>query len=63
MQKAALYAAAVIFAIVGIVHFARYFLRPKLVVGATAIPLYVSLIAEIVLAVLTVWMILAARSP
>ena len=63
MQKAALYAAAVIFAIVGIVHLARYFLRLELVVGATAIPLSVSLIAGIVLAVLAVWRIRAARDP
>ena len=63
MQIPALYAAAVIFAIVGIAHFVRYFLRPKLVVGATTIPLSVSLIAGIVLAVLAVWRIRAARSP
>ncbi len=62
MQKAALYAASVIFAIVGVVHFVRYFLRLEVVVGATAIPLLVSLIAGMVLVVLTVWMILAARS-
>ena len=62
MQKPALYTASVIFAIVGIAHFVRYFLGAKLVVGATAIPLLVSLIAGIVLAVLTVWMVRAARS-
>ena len=61
MQKPALYTAAVIFAIVGIAHFVRYFLRLEFILGATAIPLLVSLIAGIVLAVLTVWMILAAR--
>ncbi len=63
MQKAALYTASVIFAIVGIVHFVRYFLGAKLVVGATAIPLSVSLVAGIVLALLAVWMIRAARDP
>ena len=63
MQKPALYAASVIFAIVGIAHFGRYFLGAKLVVGSVAIPLSVSLIAGIVLAVLTVWMVRAARSP
>ncbi len=62
MPRPALYAAAVIFAIVGIAHFVRYFLGVKFIPGATAIPLSVSLIAGIVLAVLTVWMILAARS-
>ncbi len=61
MQKPALYTAAVIFAIVGIAHFVRYFLGTEFILGATAIPLSVSLIAGIVLAVLTVWMILAAR--
>ncbi|MCH8098168.1 MAG: hypothetical protein IID53_13945 [Proteobacteria bacterium] len=63
MQKPALYTASVIFAIVGIAHFVRYFLRLKFILGATAIPLSVSLIAGIVLAVLTVWMVRAARSP
>ncbi len=63
MQKPALYTASVIFAIVGIVHFVRYFLRLEFILGATAIPLSVSLIAGIVLAVLTGWMVLAARSP
>ena len=63
MPKPALYTAAVIFAIVGIAHFVRYFLGTEIVVGATAIPLSVSLIAGIVLAILTVWMVLAARSP
>ena len=63
MQKPALYTASIIFAIVGVAHFVRYFLGLKLIVGTTAIPLSVSLIAGIVLAVLTVWMIRAARSP
>ncbi len=63
MQKPALYTAAVIFAIVGIAHWVRYFLGTEFILGVTAIPLSVSLIAGIVLAVLTVWMVLAARSP
>ena len=63
MPKPALYTAAVIFAIVGIAHWVRYFLGTEFILGATAIPLSVSLIAGIVLAVLTVWMVLAARSP
>ena len=63
MQKPALYAAAVIFAIVGIAHWVRYFLGTEFILGATAIPLSVSLIAGIVLALLTGWMVLAARSP
>ncbi len=62
MAKPALYTASVIFAIVGIAHFVRYFLGAKIVVGSVAIPLSVSLIAGIVTAVLTVWMVLAARS-
>jgi hypothetical protein len=62
MQKPALYTAALIFAIVAIAHFVRYFLDVTLVVGATAIPLSLSLIVGIVTALLTVWMILAARS-
>ncbi len=62
MQKPALYAAAVIFAIVGIAHWVRYFLGTEFILGATAIPLSVSLIAGIVLALLTGWMVLAARS-
>ena len=63
MQIPALYAAAVIFAIVGIAHFVRYFLRLEFILGSVAIPLSVSLIAGIVLAVLAVWRIRAARSP
>ena len=63
MQKSALYTASVIFAIVGIAHFVRYFLRLEIVVGSVAIPLSVSLFAGIVLAVLTVWMVRAARTP
>ena len=61
MQIPALYTAAVIFAIVGIAHWVRYFLGTEFILGATAIPLSVSLIAGIVLALLTVWMVLAAR--
>ena len=63
MQKPALYTAAVIFAFVGIAHWVRYFLGVKFVVGSVAIPLSVSLIAGIVLAVLVVWLVLAARNP
>ncbi len=63
MQKPALYTAAVIFAAAGIAHWVRYFVGAEFVVGATAIPLLVSLIAGIVLALLTGWMVLAARSP
>ncbi len=63
MQKSALYTASAIFAVVGIAHFVRYFLGAKLVVGSVAMPLSVSLFAGIVLAVLTVWMVRAARSP
>ena len=61
MQIPALYTAAVIFAIVGIAHWVRYFLGTEFILGATAIPLSVSLIAGIVLALLTGWMVLAAR--
>jgi hypothetical protein len=62
MQKPALYTAAFIFAIVAIAHFVRYFLGLEFILGAVAIPLSVSLIAGIVTALLTVWMILAGRS-
>ncbi len=63
MAKSALYTASAIFAIVGIAHFVRYFLGAKIVVGSVAIRLSVSLFAGIVLALLTGWMVLAARSP
>ncbi len=62
MQKPALYTASLIFAIVAIAHFVRYFLRLELVVGSVAIPLSVSIIAGIVAVVLAVWMVRAARS-
>ncbi len=61
MHKPALYTAGTVFAIVALVHVVRFFLGTEIVVGGGVIPVFVSLPAAIVSALLAAWMIVAAR--
>ncbi len=61
MPKVALYAAAVIFAVVSILHWVRYFLGTEVTIGGAMFPVSGSLILGIVAAVLAAWMIFASR--
>ncbi len=61
MPKIALYMAAVIFALVSLLHWVRYFLGTDLTIGSTVFPVSGSLILGIVAAVLAAWMLFASR--
>ena len=61
MQRPALYTAAVIFAAIALLHLIRFFLGTEIVVGGAVVPVFASLPAGIVLAVLALWMVFAAR--
>ncbi len=61
MPKIALYTAAVIFALVSLLHWVRYFLETDLTIGSTVFPVSGSLILGIVAATLGGWMIFASR--
>ena len=63
IQRPALYTAAVIFAVIALLHLIRYFLDTEIVVGGVVVPVLASLPAGIVLVILAGWMILAARRP
>jgi hypothetical protein len=62
MPKVALYTAAVIFALVSVLHWVRYFLETEIIIGDTVFPISGSLILGIVAAVLAAWMIIATRN-
>ncbi len=61
MHRAALYTAAAIFVAVAIVHLVRYVLAVEIVVDGADVALWWSPVAAIVLALLGLWMIVAAR--
>ncbi len=61
MQRPALYTAAVIFAAIALLHLIRFFRDTEIVVGGVVVPVLASLPAAIVLALLALWMVLAAR--
>ncbi len=61
MPKAALYAAAAVFAVVSALHWVRYALGSEITIGGSAFPVSGSLIAGIAAAVLAAWMIVAGR--
>ncbi len=63
MRQAALYTAAAVFAAVAIVHLVRYVLAVEIVVDGAVVALWWSPAAAIVLALLSAWMIVAARRP
>ena len=61
MPKPALYTAAVIFAVIALLHLIRYFLNTEIVVGGSVVPVFTSLPAGVILALLALWMAYAAR--
>ena len=61
MPKPALYTAAVIFAVIAFLHLIRFFQDTEIVVGGAVVPVFASLPAGIILALLALWMALAAR--
>ena len=61
MQTPALYTAAVIFAAIALLHLIRFFRDTEIVVGGVVVPVLASLPAAIVLALLALWMVRAAR--
>ena len=61
MPKVALFAAAIIFALVSALHWIRYFLGTEVTIGDTAFPVSGSLILGIIAAILAGWMIFASR--
>ena len=61
MKQPALYAAAVIFAVVSLAHWVRYFLGGEITVGGSVVPLSLSLWAGVAAAGLAAWMTAAAR--
>ncbi len=61
MPKVALYTAAVVFALVSVLHWVRYFLGTEIRVGSAVVPISASLILGIISACLAAWMIFASR--
>lgn len=61
MHRPALYTAAAIFAVVGLVHLIRFLNGAEVVIGGVSVPVWVSLPAAVIFAGLAVWMIVAAR--
>ena len=61
MQKRALYAAALVFGAVAVLHLLRLVAGTAITVGSTEIPVVVSLPVGLALAALAAWMVLAAR--
>ena len=61
MPKIALYTEAVIFALVSLLHWVRYFLGTDLIIGRTVFPVSGSLVLGVVAAVLAAWMLFASR--
>ena len=61
MPKVALYTAAVIFALVSILHWVRYFMGSEIIIDGTEFPSAGSLIFGIIAAALAAWMIFASR--
>lgn len=63
MRKAALYAAAILFAIGALVHLVRLLIGFQIVVDTFRVPVWVSLPGAVVGGLLAIWMIAAAREP
>ncbi|MBL6934350.1 MAG: hypothetical protein ISR48_02970 [Alphaproteobacteria bacterium] len=63
MKQTALYTAAVIFVLVSLAHWLRFFLGAEIIIGGTAISQGLSVVAGLVSAALAVWMVMAARKP
>ena len=61
MPKPALYTAALIFAVIALLHLIRYFLDTEIVVGGAVVPVFASLPAGIILALLALWMVRTVR--
>jgi hypothetical protein len=61
MQKPALYTAAAIFALVALAHLIRFIADADIVIGATAVAVWISLPVGVAAAALAVWMVAAAR--
>ncbi len=59
--KPPLLVAGIIFLIVGILHFVRYFYNFNLIVMSYDVPQNVSLVAGIILLLLSAWMFLSRR--
>ncbi len=61
MQKAALYTAGAIFAVIAAAHLVRLMVGFEVVVGGVVAPPWVSFPGALVAALLAVWMVAAAR--
>ena len=61
MKQPALYAATVIFAVVSLAHWVRYFMGWEITVDGSVVPLSLSLWAGVAAAGLAGWMIAAVR--
>lgn len=62
MKNVALYAASIIFLVVSLLHFARYFAKVVIVMGNQhVIPIDWSLYAGVVTLVICLWMFFAAK--
>ncbi len=63
MRKSALITAAVIFALVGVIHLIRYALAIEVTAGGAVIPVWPSLPIGIGVIALALWMAVAGRRP
>ena len=61
MQKAALYASGIFFAVGAAAHLVRLIIGFEIVVGGVAVPVWMSFPGALIAALLAVWMVVAAR--
>jgi len=61
MQKAALYTSGVFFAVGALAHLVRLIIGFEIVIAGFVVPLWISFPAALIAALLTAWMVAAAR--
>jgi len=61
MQKVALVTAGIIFTLVAISHFIRWLYAVEVLVGGKTLPVVASIFACVFLALLAIWMFVAAK--
>jgi hypothetical protein len=61
MKRPASLVAAILFLLMAIVQLCRFFLKVNIVAGSVEVPLWASVIAAVVLAILAVWLLLERK--
>jgi hypothetical protein len=61
MKRPASLVAAILFLLMAIAQLCRFFLKVNIVAGSVEVPLWASVIAAVVLAILAVWLLLERK--